>query len=271
MVLVMSHISMLAQNTAVKVEVTGHGPDIIFLPGFGCPGDVWKELVNSLSEDFTCHVFSYAGFNKVPPIEGNWLESIKNELESYIIEGTTKPHVIGHSLGGTLALQLASEGRVNISRVINVDGLASVGAQMIPNFSSDMLMHDSQQNKQMLSMSESQFAGMVQFMSRSMVMDSTYHTLISNWMEVADRKTYVYGYTDLLKLDLREDLRLISIPVTIIAAVHPYGKETVVNTFREQFKNLNDYSIFYAENSAHFVMFDQPEWLEKIILEIINE
>ena len=64
----------------------------------------------------------------------------------------------------------------------------------------------------------------------------------------------------LLKLDLREDLSKIKVPVTILAATHPYGKEMAQKTYEEQFKNLSGYDLRFAEGAAHFIMYDQPEW-----------
>jgi pimeloyl-ACP methyl ester carboxylesterase len=76
---------------------------------------------------------------------------------------------------------------------------------------------------------------------------------------MSDRKTYVNGYTDLLKLDLRDELDNINVPVVILAATHP-NKEMMQKNYDKQYRNLKNYEIFYAENSAHFIMYDRPEW-----------
>lgn len=263
--------SLFGQMEAIEVEVVGIGPDIIFLPGFACPGDVWDDLVSELSKTNTCHIVSYAGFNGIEAIEDRWLVSVKSSLEKYILEKKIRPSLIGHSLGGSLGFWLCIDKNVVIERIISVDGLASVGALMIPNFSSDMISYDSPQNQQMLTMSHESFREMTIQMSKSMVLDSSYHELISKWMMNSDRKTYVNGYTDLLKLDLRADLNKINVPVSIIAAVYPYGKEMVSETYKSQFQQLDNYDIFFAEKSAHFIMLDEPIWLEEIIKSIVSE
>ena len=263
--------SLFGQMEAIEVEVVGKGPDIIFLPGFACPGDVWDDLVSELSKTNACHIVSYAGFNGIEAIEDRWLVSVKSSLEKYILDKKIRPTIIGHSLGGSLGLWLCIDKNVDIERIISVDGLASVGALMIPNFSSDMIIYDSPQNQQMLTMSHESFREMTFQMSKSMVLDSSYHELISKWMMNSDRKTYVNGYTDLLKLDLRADLNKINVPVSIIAAVYPYGKEMVSETYNSQFQQLDKYDIFFAEKSAHFIMLDEPTWLEEIIKSIVGE
>ncbi len=263
--------SLFGQMEAIEVEVVGKGPDLIFLPGFACPGNVWDDLVSELSKTNTCHVVSYAGFNGVEAVEDPWLRSVKRSLEKYILDNKIRPSLIGHSLGGSIGFWLCIEKNVDIERIISVDGLASVGALMIPNFSSDMISYDSPQNQQMLNMPNESFKEMTNQMSKSMVLDTSYHELISKWMMNSDRKTYVNGYTDLLKLDLRDDLNKINVPVSIIAAIHPYGKEMVSETYKIQFQQLDKYDIFFAEKSAHFIMFDEPIWLEEIIKSIIGD
>lgn len=78
-------------------------------------------------------------------------------------------------------------------------------------------------------------------------------------MNSSDRKTYVYGYIDMLNLDLRKDIATITIPVTVLAATFP-NKQMAENTYAAQYKNLPAAKVLYADNAAHFVMYDQPEW-----------
>jgi pimeloyl-ACP methyl ester carboxylesterase len=108
-------------------------------------------------------------------------------------------------------------------------------------------------------------------MAQGMSLNPDAQKKIKDWIMLADRKTYVYGYTDYLKLDVREDLKNISIPVTILAADKPYGKEMVTQTYKTQYANLSNYDLIIAENSAHFIMFDRPEWFMEQIQGILSK
>lgn len=264
-------LTLSAQTKAFEVKVSGTGQPIVFFPGFTCPGEVWEDIVSELSKTNECHVFTFAGFGDVPAIERPWLPKIKEGVLQYITDKyLQKATIVGHSLGGALGLWLASRDDFDFNKIIVVDALASTGALMIPNFDSETIVYDNPYNQKLLEMDDKSFEAMARQMASGMSLNKDKHELLTTWITNTDRETYVYGYTDLLKLDLREALSKITVPVTILAATQPYGEENVKKTYIEQYKNLDNYTIKYATESAHFIMFDQPNWLLKNIIEELN-
>lgn len=253
-----------AQQYPFEVAVKGKGLPILLFPGFTCTGEVWEATVAALSKDYECHVFTFAGFGEVPVVEKPWFPKIKEGVESYIKNQNLKNVVVlGHSLGGTLGLWLATENDHALSKLIIIDALPATGALMIPNYDSEALAYESPWNKQMLSMEAEAFEAMAEQMASGMTLNKEKQVLVKNWMLKADRETYVYGYTDLLKLDLRPDIAKINIPVTILAATEPYGLEMAKSTYAKQYANLKNYDLEFAEGTAHFVMYDNPSWFEE--------
>jgi len=89
---------------------SGKGDPVIFLPGFTCPGAVWDETVAHLNKEYETHVISYAGFNGLQPIRMPWYETIKREMIAYIqTNHLSNVRLVGHSMGGMLAVDLAAE------------------------------------------------------------------------------------------------------------------------------------------------------------------
>lgn len=260
----------LNAQTPFEVTIKGKGQPILLFPGFTCTGEVWEETVTELSKNYECHIFTFAGFGGLAPIEKPWLPKIKEGIVNYVEEQKLKdPIVIGHSLGGALALWLATDENHNFSKLIVVDALPSTGALMMPNFKSENMVYDNPWNKQMLEMDAEAFEKMAKQMASRMTLNTEKHEQLKDWIIQSDRETYVYGYTDLLKLDLREDIVKITIPVTVLGATHPYGMEVAKKTYKEQYKNLESYNMEFAEGSAHFIMFDQPVWfLNQILKEL---
>ncbi|REE08439.1 pimeloyl-ACP methyl ester carboxylesterase [Winogradskyella pacifica] len=262
---------MYSQHTSFEVNISGKGNPILLFPGFSCPGSVWDDVVTELSKTNECHVFTFAGFGAVPAIETPWLPKIKEEIITYISDNNLKQiTLIGHSLGGTLSLWLGTENTLDLKTIITVDALPSIGALMMPNFDSKTIVYDNPYNKQLLDMSDENFEAMATQMASGMVINESKKEIIKDWIVETDRETYVYGYTDLLKLDLRTDISKITTPLVVLAAVMPYGLETVKKTYQEQYKNHGHYKIKFAEESAHFIMYDQPQWLLEAIKMELN-
>ncbi|GHB24356.1 alpha/beta fold hydrolase [Mongoliitalea lutea] len=251
---------------AIHVEVSGNGQPILFIPGFTVPGEVWEPVVKALESTYECHVITLAGFGGKEPIGFPWLPQVNEAIKEYILaknlQGVT---IIGHSLGGTVATWLAVQQELNLGQLVLVDALPAAGALMFPDFNPDNLFYDSPYNRQQLVMEDAAFAQMASFMAKGMSVKEAEQNRIQEWILESDRETYVYGYTDYLKMDMREGLKNISIPVTIIAAANPYGEAMVRQTNTSQYSNLKDYRLVIAEESAHFIMLDKPDWfLEQI-------
>lgn len=258
--LILMAVQLQAQNPAVKIERTGKGTPIIFLPGFITPGSVWSETVKNLKGNHEAFLVSYAGFNGNAPIPMPWYATIKKELVDYIkTNKLTNIKLIGHSMGGNLAVDVAAEVGSAVDRIIIVDALACMRELMMPGVPAEALQYESPYNKQTLAMDDTAFAQNATMMGQGMTTVPEKQALIKSWIMEADRTTYVYGYTDLLKLDLRPALATIKVPVLILGAPFP-SKEVVIPNYEKQYANLTNKTLEIAPGGRHFIMFDQPDW-----------
>ena len=254
-------VQLAYSQQAIIVEKSGAGTVLLFLPGFTTPGTVWNETIENLDGDYESHIVSYAGFNGLSPIEFPWYEAIKKELIAYIKkEKLSDVTLIGHSMGGNLAVDVAVALPGQIKGLILLESIPCMLEVMMPGVPASALQYDTPYNNQMLEMSEEDFIKMAQASAQNMTNDPSKAALIAEWTVHSDRKSYVYGYTDLLKLDLREKLIDIEIPTLIIACSLP-DREVVSANLEKQFRNLKQKEILLVDDSKHFVMFDQPEWL----------
>lgn len=247
------------QAPAIKAEIIGEGNPIIFLPGFTTPGAIWKETIAHLKSDSENHIISYAGFNGNPPIEMPWYDQIKDALILYIQENKLKNiSIVGHSMGGNLAVDLAAALPKRVKKLILVDAIPCMREVMMPGVSAASLSYDNPYSNQMLAMDDDQFKNMASGMAKNMTFKKEKVAILTNWMIAADRKTYVYGYTDLLKLDLRKVLVKVKAKTLILGAPFP-DVATAKATYENQYADLSDKSIAMIADSKHFIMFDQPE------------
>ena len=106
------------------MQVTGTGRPILLIPGLASSGDTWTTTVAHLSGRFTCHVLTLAGFAGTPPIDGPLFPTVRRDLARYINEQhLDRPIVIGHSLGGMLAMALATDHPDLVGPLVIVDGM----------------------------------------------------------------------------------------------------------------------------------------------------
>lgn len=265
------NITANSQSKSIKVEKTGNGTPVLFFPGFTNPGSVWKETAQNLELKGEYHFFSYAGFNGIAPIEMPWYNSIKMAVLDYIKENKLNNiTLIGHSMGGSLAIDIAASLPNAVKKAVIVEAIPNLREVMMPNVPAESLYYNSPYNQQMLNMDNAKFKEMASMMATNMTTTKNKTQMLTNWIMEADRRTYVLGYTDLLKLDLRPILNKLTCKTLIIASSLP-NQEVIEKNFKEQYQNLTNKTIIVAPNSKHYVMFDQPEWFYKKVNAFLNE
>jgi len=253
-------VSAYAQNPSIYPVKSGKGAAVLMLPGFTTPGSVWGETINSLEGDYQTIQISYAGFNGHPAIEMPWYSTIKNDLIEYLENEKLKDVIIiGHSMGGMLAMEIASEAPELVSKLIIVDALPCMRALMMPGVPEQAIQYESPYNQQMLQQSDSARKATAKMMSMNMTMKQDKVDKLVQWSLEADLETFVYGYTDLLKVDLRPQLEKITARSLVLGASFP-DAALVEKNLTDQFSNLQEKELVIATNSRHFIMFDQPEW-----------
>lgn len=249
----------------IKITRKGKGTPVLLLPGFACPGRVWDSAILHLKGKYEFHVVDYAGFNGIAPIGFPWYDSVRMALFGYIKQLKSKKIIlIGHSMGGTLALEAAAAFPGKIQKVVTADGIPCIREIMMPGIKASQLSYSSGYNKTQLSMGENEFTKTVSFMAAGMTNRNDKRDTLVKWMLEADRKTYVYGYTDLLKTDARPVLSKIKAKVLILAASFP-DIGTVQANLDKQFENLSSKSVHIMAGTKHFIFFDDPQTFYSLV------
>lgn len=116
------------------VTVSGHGPDVILIPGLASSAHVWDATVAQLAPSHRVHVVQVAGFAGAPAgpnAEGAIIAPVVEQLHAYIVANhLVAPAVIGHSLGGLIGTELALDHPHDVGRLMIVDSLPFLGATM---------------------------------------------------------------------------------------------------------------------------------------------
>jgi pimeloyl-ACP methyl ester carboxylesterase len=249
-----------AQSTyPFEVKITGNGSSpIIFIPGFACSGDVWNETKTVYEKDHTCYTLTMAGFAGVPAQANSSFAAWEKSIADFITERKIiKPILIGHSMGGGLALAIAADYPNLISKIIVVDALPCLSAILDPAFKSKENNDCSAIVTRYKSLSDEQFYQSQKNTIPGLLADTSKVEEVIQWSVKSDRTTFASMYCDFLNTDLREKLATIKCPALILMEPSFAAYASTVN---DQYKNLKGAQIHYANKGLHFIMFDDKEW-----------
>lgn len=264
--------SALAQAApAFEVAVSGHGRPLILIPGLASPAAVWDGLVAELAKTHECHVLQLAGFAGTAPIAEPLLAQTESQLRRYIADkGLRAPVVIGHSLGGFLALKLAAGADAPVARAVVVDALPAFGALRQPETTPAQLRAVAQQMRaQMEAQDPAGFAAGQRAALARMISGERDRAWVGDASARSDRGSVIRAMAEMVGEDLRPALPTVQRPVLVLgswAAYQPYASAATVEAmYRQQYQGLAGLQLEMAPEGLHFLMLDQPQWtLERV-------
>ena len=232
------------------MQVRGQGPDVILIPGLTAGRGVWAEAVAAVP-GYRYHLIQVAGFGGEPardngrgPIVGPLADQIARYIES---RGLSRPALVGHSMGGTLAMLVALRRPELAGRVMVVD--------MLP------------QPAGLYGGSASGWSGLAR--SLGAMMETTGgRQLFANLMgafsppgQVAGSDPIVVGraMSELGATDLGPELVRLRVPLTVVyASPTAQANGPIDRQFAAAYARARGARLIRVDNSSHMVMRDQP-------------
>jgi N-formylmaleamate deformylase len=247
-IVVLTSAPAVAAPRTFTVEVSGSGRPIVFIPGLGCPGSVWAETVKRTPGEH--HVVTVAGFAGTAPVTTRpLLEAIRAELAQYIRERKLDhPVLVGHSMGGFLALWLAATEPGLASAVVSVDSAPTLGAG-----DPDLQAMARTRRDRWRGMTDAAFARAVRELFGGMFREPARHEAVLAAVARSDRALFADVYLELFTVDIRKLLPQIQIPVLAVLADGP--NQALI---RRQLAGVKPLSVVVVPRARHFVMLDDP-------------
>jgi pimeloyl-ACP methyl ester carboxylesterase len=231
---------------------------------------VWRETVAHLNaKGFQTHSLTIAGFGGTKPIStDHLLNTVRDDLATYIGQNKLDhPVVIGHSLGGFIALSLAAQHPDLTGKVISVDGLPYLPVMMNPTITVEGArnMAAGIKAQMMTPQSEEKRRESAKETLSSMVTSPENIDREIKVALIANQGTVAEAMSEMMSIDLRSDVAKIKTPVLVLGtwiAYKDYGvtRESQIAAYSKQFEKLPGAKIMVSETSRHFIQLDVPEW-----------
>jgi N-formylmaleamate deformylase len=237
--------------TRFSVEIVGSGPDVILIPGLTASKEVWRQTVAAVP-GYRYHLVQVAGFAGAPArgnATGELVAPLAEEIARYIQAAKlAKPAIVGHSMGGTLAMMVAARHPALVGRVMVVDMLPQP-AGLLGGRAADLKglggllrgLGSTQEGR-----------GLIDSAIRLFGDDQAVNTK-------SDKDVVARAAQELAETDLTPELPRIRAPLTVLYAVADpaYAAETD-RSYAAAYAAAPAARLVRVDRSGHMIMRDQP-------------
>jgi N-formylmaleamate deformylase len=233
----------------ISVVVQGSGPDVILIPGLTASRDMWRGTVAAVP-GYRYHlvqVNGFAGTKAGGNASGPVVQPVAEEIARYIAASKLEaPALIGHSMGGTLAMMIAARRPEKIGRVMVVDMLPQPAGLFGGNASGLGSLADrlasTPSGRRLLGGLIGRFGA-------------------DEPGRESDPDVVARATNDLARTDLAPELPRIRVPMMILFATpganapdHP----RIVQNYRVSYAGAKTAKLRPIPESGHMIMYDQP-------------
>lgn len=255
----------------------GPGRPLILIPGLASGSWVWQDTIRAFSGDHAVYVLTLPGFDGRPPAGPEPVANARAALAELIAaRHLDKPVIVGHSLGGTLALAVAEDRPAAVGGVVSIDGLPVMpGTEDMPPAARAQAAQRMQAGLAHASLDA--FASQQQAYMRTIgVMDMGKADDLAKLSARSDPASTAQYVADDLQLDLRPGLKTIAAPVLVLAPFfdldsaaqagqQPVTQAQKLDYYRSLMEGTPKLQVLPVAPSRHFAMIDQPDQVNDAI------
>jgi pimeloyl-ACP methyl ester carboxylesterase len=254
------------QMAHLSVVAIGKGAPIILIPGLSSPRAVWDGVVPELARAHRVYVVQVNGFggdaagaNLSPGI----LDGVVDDLHGLIAkEKIAGAAVVGHSMGGLVALMLAKAHPDDAGRLMIVDSLPFIGALFSPAATVGMVEPRARamRDAQVASYGQPASDALAQATADRLAAKPESRALVAAWVKAADPRVSGQAMYEDMTTDLRPAMKTIVAPITLVYPWSASGptKSQADALYRAAYADAPHVTFVAVGDSAHFVMLDQP-------------
>ncbi|MBM7074379.1 alpha/beta hydrolase [Shewanella sp. 202IG2-18] len=271
-----------ANESCIKVDALGTNQEsnIVLISGFISDKRVWQPIATKLADQHRVHIVSIAGFGETPKCNhfSDIYNVAKNDISKYITANQLKnTSIVGHSMGGLLALDIALHQDITIIGVLSVDGLPFIGP-VFSRSNATQVSDLSQQAQFIRTMYQTATPDKMAMMTmQSAHIQTKQQGKVSELLNMAkqsDPQTAASAMYSVMTTDLRPGLSKLTVPYLLLGASGGFDldkdKQAMENLYKGQIVNQINAQVTMNTQSKHFLMWDEPHWLQAQISDFVE-
>jgi len=263
-VVVPVQVARSADGVELAYEVRGAGdPTLVFIHGWCCDRRFWKEQLDEFSAEQRVAALDLAGHGESSAERERWtLAALADDVVALVDElDATRVILVGHSMGGPVALLAAARLRGRVLGVIGVETLHDADFRYAPGFLENVARSF-----------EADFPRAMASSIRSTVASTSEPALV-DWMIqracLSDHAAAVALLRGLESFDLPAALSGAGVPVRVINAA-PRPPERMA-TDVEGNQRYADFEAVTLEGVGHFPMLERPQAFDRCLRRFVTE
>ncbi len=243
--------SGLKEMPALAFDKNGQGPPVVLIHELGGSAKDWDKVARVWGENLTVYTPDLYGHGRTPPLEVDKRVTItdmaRGVLHFISKEKIERPILVGHGLGGLIALQLAQHRPTAYTAVIILDATpAPKAAQPKSVIAADLEALAASPEKFI----RAQWSGMA---TRPADVEYIVKSALAT-----DRSTFRDLFADRCSVDLRPGLGSVQAPLLLISA-EPPGGFSPMNDPEKLYDGVPKMSLSTMSGTRHYIMLDAPQ------------
>jgi len=230
--------------------------DLVLIHGLGGNASIWEDVIPPLRLVYNVWTFEMPGHGSTPPIKDATIDRVSVELEDYIHEhGIEFPTLVGHGMGGLVALRYAFDRPDAVNRVVLIDCApkqlataeqkAAVADQLVRNYDRFVAGY-------YLNMSPREDIN-------QKVVDIALRT---------DQVTFTQMLMSSFDFDVTDELANQSVPIMLIGSAMMFPDPNLARQTMQRmgFGEARAISYKTMPEVGHYVMLEQPGYLASVLI-----
>lgn len=259
----------------ISIQSIGAGDPIVLIPGLSTPRAVWSGVAPDLARHhrlILVQVNGFAGDEAGANLQPDVLGGILDDLDGFIKREKLGPvRLVGHSMGGLMAMKMAARHPDAVRSLMVVDALPFAGVMFDEHATADAVRPLAAMLKTKLSAGYvgPDGAAAAAANAKALTAKAESAATVEKWIRAANPQVAAEAMAEILTTDLRAELGSIKAPIALVHPAAAFGKnEATTDAFyRAQFAGAKHMTFVSVPESGHFIMLDQPERFRAALLD----